>query len=134
MYTLLSEEYCSPAGPISEGEMQPAAFTGGSTLLTIDTGSCSMDFVDVPGETKKVGAEVVCTKPSVTLEKTFPTFSSKYKSATSFSFKSCESFSADFGEAKEYFLSPPGEEFVIPLYSLPPSISMPTADFMGIKP
>ena len=100
-----------------------AAFPDALDLLLI----CVESGMSIEAAIQKVGAEVVCTKPSVTLEKTFPTFSSKYKSATSFSFKSCESFSADFGEAKEYFLSPPGEEFVIPLYSLPPSISMPTA-------
>ena len=112
--------------------MPTRQFSGGSTTLTISTGFCELFFEDVPGEEKKIGTAVNCTKPSVSLEKNWPTFASKFKAPTEFTFKQCKGFDLEFVASKEYFLQEPGQEYVIPLYKLPDTLSAGTAGFIGV--
>ena len=132
MYEVMRSEYCEDYGPIAEGVIMPATFTGGRTILEIETGYCELYFKDVPGSTKKVGAQVGCSMPKVIYTKEFPKFTCKHKTPTVFPFKECRTFSAEFGGGKEVFLAEPGEEFVVPLYQLPAGLKGWTGSFLGM--
>ena len=132
MYEVAKSEYCDDYGPIAEGVIQPATFTGGRTILEIETGYCELYFKDVPGNNKKVGAQVGCSMPKVIYTKEFPKFTCKHKTPTVFPFKECRTFSAEFGGGKEMFLAEPGEEFVVPLYQLPQGLQGFTGGFLGV--
>jgi hypothetical protein len=132
MYEVVKSEYCDDYGPIAEGVIMPAMFTGGRTILEIETGYCELYFKDVPGSTKKVGAQVGCSMPKVIYTKEFPRFTCKHKTPTVFPFKECRTFSAEFGGGKEIFLAEPGEEFVVPLYQLPQGLQGFTGGFLGM--
>lgn len=91
--------FCEPA-QFNATQKKLAQFTGQGVAMTFDSGSCAFDGDALLEQEIK---QLKCVEPSISIAKTPATFTSKHKSAPSWTGKSCE-VKKEVGESSEKVL------------------------------